>query len=244
MSKGECKTIWYRKPSSKNIIIHSFSAHPRKTEKSILGTMFTTAKNFTSDVQERANSTKLAQHIARTNGYPEKECTRKLGRFFQRRNLTTEDNSRIAFYLPFISDEMSKEVRDSADQEDHVGVVKIPQANLKTHLVRNRLCDVTPNCVICLFGKDGICIVSGVVYVITCQTCGHPHMCETGRPLRIRIEEQLDSMARSSLIGLFPYLEQFAKVIKFLSAATHSRSFSNAASFLGAIHVCLVTAVL
>ncbi|EYC43689.1 hypothetical protein Y032_0484g2317 [Ancylostoma ceylanicum] len=205
MSKGECKTKWYRKPSSKNILqlVHFLSAHPRKTKKSILGSMFTTAIKVTSDVQERAKSKKLAQHIAGTNGYPEKEWTRKSGRFPQRRNLTAEDNSKIAFYLLFISDEMSKEVRASlrkADLEDHVRVVEIPPANLKTQLVRNRLYDrlcITPNCVICPFGNDGDCTVSGVVYLITCQSCGDQYIGETGRPLCIRIKEHLDGMTRS-----------------------------------------------
>ena len=153
--------------------------------------MFTTAIRVTSDAQERASSIKLAQHIARINGYPEKEWPRKSGNFPQRRNLTEEDNSKIVFCLPFISDAMSKAVRASlrkADLEDHVRVVEIPPANLKTKLVRNRLYDrlcITPNCVICPFGKDGDCMVSGVVYLITCQACGDQYIGETGRPLCI-----------------------------------------------------------
>ncbi|EYB96817.1 hypothetical protein Y032_0146g2521 [Ancylostoma ceylanicum] len=100
---------------------------------------------------------------------------------------------------------MSKKVRASlrkADLEDHVRVVDIPPANLNTQLVRNRLYDrlcVTPNCVICPFGKDGDCMVSGVVYLITCQSCGDQYVGETGRPLCIRIKEHLDGMARSSM---------------------------------------------
>ncbi|EYC36984.1 hypothetical protein Y032_0838g2611 [Ancylostoma ceylanicum] len=96
-------------------------------------------------------------------------------------NTTNDDSlkivSKIAFCLPFISDEMSKKVKASlrkADLEDH-RVIDISPANLKTQLVRNRLYDrlcVTPNCVICTFGKDGDCMVSGVVYLITCQSCG------------------------------------------------------------------------
>ncbi|EYB90672.1 hypothetical protein Y032_0216g2377 [Ancylostoma ceylanicum] len=100
---------------------------------------------------------------------------------------------------------MSKKVRASlrkGDLEDHVRVVDIPPANLKTKLVRNRLYDrlfVTPNCVICPFGKDGDCMVSGVVYLITCQSCGDQYIGETGRPLCIRIKEHLDGMARSTM---------------------------------------------
>ncbi|EYB98482.1 hypothetical protein Y032_0131g1649 [Ancylostoma ceylanicum] len=116
-----------------------------------------------------------------------------------------EDNSKIAFCLPFISDEMSKAVRASlrkADLEDHVRVVEIPPANLKTQLVRNRLYDrlcITPNCVICPFGKEGDCMVSSVVYLITCQACGDQYIGETGRPLYIRVKEHLDGMTRSRI---------------------------------------------
>ncbi|EYC01487.1 hypothetical protein Y032_0107g3832 [Ancylostoma ceylanicum] len=123
----------------------------------------------------------------------------------QRTNRMAEDNSKIAFCLPFISDEMSKAVRASlrkADLEDHVRVVEIPPANLKTQLVRNRLYDrlcITPNCVICPFGKEGDCMVSGVVYLITCQACGDQYIGETGRPLCIRVKEHLDGMTRSRI---------------------------------------------
>ncbi|EYB85837.1 hypothetical protein Y032_0290g1552 [Ancylostoma ceylanicum] len=148
--------------------------------------MLTTAIKVTSDVQEQANSIKLTQHFACSNGYPEKTWTRKSGRFPQRGNLTAGDNSKIAFYLPFISVEMSKEASVSlrkADLEDHVRVVEIAPANLKTQLIRNRLYDrlcVTTNCVICPFGKDEDCMVSGVVYLITCQTCADQYIGETG----------------------------------------------------------------
>ncbi|EYC41748.1 hypothetical protein Y032_0558g3424 [Ancylostoma ceylanicum] len=100
---------------------------------------------------------------------------------------------------------MSKKVRASlrkAVLEDHVGVVEIPPANLKTQLVRSRLYGwlcVTPNCVIYPFGKDGDCMVSGVVYLITCKSCGDQYIGETERPLCIRIKEHLDGMTRSRI---------------------------------------------
>ncbi|EYB83279.1 hypothetical protein Y032_0338g2923 [Ancylostoma ceylanicum] len=40
-------------------------------------------------------------------------------------------------------------------------------------------------------------MVSGGVYLITCQSCGDQYIGETGRPLCIRIKEHLDAMTRS-----------------------------------------------
>ncbi|EYC02517.1 hypothetical protein Y032_0099g3160 [Ancylostoma ceylanicum] len=71
-----------------------------------------------------------------------------------------------------------------------------------TQLVRNRLYDrlcITPNCVICSFGKKGDCIASSVVYLITCQACGDQYIGETGRPLYIRVKEHLDGKTRSRI---------------------------------------------
>ncbi|EYB86874.1 hypothetical protein Y032_0272g947 [Ancylostoma ceylanicum] len=61
-----------------------------------------------------------------------------------------------------------------------------------------RLCR-TPNCVICSFGREEDCMVSSVVYLITCQACGNQYIGETGRPLCIRVKEDLDGMTRSRI---------------------------------------------
>ncbi|EYC00721.1 hypothetical protein Y032_0113g366 [Ancylostoma ceylanicum] len=42
-------------------------------------------------------------------------------------------------------------------------------------------------------------MVSDVVYLITCQSCGDQYIGETGRPLCIRIKEHLDGMTRSRI---------------------------------------------
>ncbi|KAK6735385.1 hypothetical protein RB195_018537 [Necator americanus] len=67
-SNGEWKTRWFRKPSSKNILVHCLSAHPWKTKKSVVKNMFRTAVRVTSDVQERIDAINLAQRIANSNG--------------------------------------------------------------------------------------------------------------------------------------------------------------------------------
>ncbi|KIH59788.1 hypothetical protein ANCDUO_09970 [Ancylostoma duodenale] len=86
---------------------------------------------------------------------------------------------------------MSNAVRKSLRKQglqDVVRVVDIPPTNLKKKLVRNRaydrLCN-TPGYVTCPNGRTGDCMMSGVIYLITCQSCGEEYIGETGRPLRI-----------------------------------------------------------
>ena len=83
-----------------------------------------------------------------------------------------------------------------------VRVVDVPPATLKQRLVRNRaydrLCE-TPGCVICPFGREGDCMTSGAVYLITCQSCGDTYVGETGRPLCIRIKEHMDGLNKSKI---------------------------------------------
>ncbi|EYB86196.1 hypothetical protein Y032_0283g1309 [Ancylostoma ceylanicum] len=111
----------------------------------------------------------------------------------------TDGSEKIPFCLPFISDEVSNAVRRSLRQaglQVDVRVVDIPPPNLKRHLVRNRAYD-RPGCVICPHDKDGDCMISGTIYLITCQACGDEYIGETGRPLCVRIKEHLDGLSKS-----------------------------------------------
>ncbi|EYC11772.1 hypothetical protein Y032_0049g1762 [Ancylostoma ceylanicum] len=200
LAHGEYKTRWYRKPSSKNILIHYLSAHPIKTKRSVIGNMYRTAVKLTSSTEERIWSVNMAHEIAKSNGYPIRECSPRLA---HRRSRLTDGSEKIPFCLPFISDEVSNAVRRSLRQgglQDDVRVVDIPPPNLKRHLVCNRAYDricTTPGCVICPHGKDGDCMISGTIYLVTCQACGDEYIGETGRPLCIRIKEHLDGLSKS-----------------------------------------------
>ena len=81
-----------------------------------------------------------------------------------------------------------------------VQVVEIPPASLKQQLIRNRGYDrycPTPQCVTCPSGREGDCMASGVIYLISCTSCGDEYIGETGRPLCSRVKEHLDGLKRS-----------------------------------------------
>ncbi|KAK6734614.1 hypothetical protein RB195_018044 [Necator americanus] len=203
LCRGNWKTKWYRKPSCKNILIHYQSAHPWRTKKSVIENMFKTAATVSSEAQGRIASINMANRIAQSNGYPAKVSHSNRSHATEQRCHRVEQATKIPFCLPFISDDMSNAVRASLRQaglQDSVRVVDIPPVNLKQQLVRNhaydRLCE-TPNCIVCPNGRQGDCVVSGVIYLITCQLCGAEYIGETGRSLCIRVKEHLDGLVKS-----------------------------------------------
>ncbi|KAK6764420.1 hypothetical protein RB195_024660 [Necator americanus] len=165
--------------------------------------MFRTAVRVTSYVQERIDAVNLAQRIATSNGYIV-DSPRRPGLIAQRDYAKMDDSRKISFCLPFITDYLSKAITTSLVRcglDDQVRVVEIPPTILKKQLVRNRMYDricLIQNCAICPFGKAGDCMVSGVVYLISCKTCGEQYIGETGRPLCVCIKQHLDGMKHSN----------------------------------------------
>ncbi|KAK6764997.1 hypothetical protein RB195_025075 [Necator americanus] len=165
--------------------------------------MFRTAVRVKSDVQERIDAINLAQRIANSNGHTG-NIGRRLDLGAQREYATVVETNKINFCLPFITNDLSKAMRASMVKcgvEELVRIVEIPPANLKKQLVQNRMYDRfchTPDCVTCPFGKEGDCMVSDVVYLISCKTCGDQYIGETGRPICVRIRERLKGMKQSN----------------------------------------------
>ncbi|EYC30490.1 hypothetical protein Y032_0005g2676 [Ancylostoma ceylanicum] len=60
---------WYRKESSKNIILHAKSAHPTAVKRAVIRNMFKTATEVCSGEEERQESKRLASGIMHENGY-------------------------------------------------------------------------------------------------------------------------------------------------------------------------------
>ncbi|EYB90256.1 hypothetical protein Y032_0222g2630 [Ancylostoma ceylanicum] len=203
LSNGVVRVKWYRKESSKNIIVHAASAHPTAVKRAVIRNMLKTATDVCSGEIERQESLKQAFDILHSNGYQTKpRKTRRL------RNVssTVERSDKLLLCLPFISDRISAAIRKClirAQLHDDVVLVNIPNDNIKRQLIRNRLYDrtcVVENCTICPYGKIGDCVKTGVIYEIECSVCHARYIGETGRPLYVRVNEHLASKKRESLI--------------------------------------------
>ena len=198
-----CTTFvkWYRKSSSKNILINARSAHPSAVKRSVLHNMFRTAEQICTGDEERTQSRQIALDIARLNGYDANHTRSRphnTGGHIQR-------NNKIPLCLPFISDQVSAAVQRSIKRallSDDIILVNIPGSNIKKKLVRNRLydryCRMEASCVVCPYGNIGDCAKVGIVYQLECLSCSATYIGETGRPLAVRIKEHLAGKRRSS----------------------------------------------
>ncbi|XGW33958.1 hypothetical protein V3C99_018027 [Haemonchus contortus] len=201
ISSGRYNVKWYRKGSSKNILLHSKSAHPEAVKRAVVRNMYRTATGVCTGEVEREESRKLASGIANLNGYGTKQ--RKSGS--KGHPLRNHENM-VHLRLPFISDKVSAEVRQCiarADLANDVVLINVPSDNIKRLLIRNRLYDracATDNCVICPFGRSGDCTQRGTVYQLQCSACGEIYIGETGRMLGIRVKEHLAGKRRGSLL--------------------------------------------
>ncbi|XGW05094.1 hypothetical protein V3C99_015904 [Haemonchus contortus] len=199
ISSGRYNVRWYRKSSSKNILLHSMSAHPEAVKRAVVRNMYRTAVGVCTGEVEREESRKLASEIAILNGYGTKQ--RKSGS--KGYSLINHENV-VHLQLPFISDEISAEIRRCiarADLANDVVLINVPTDNIKRLLIRNRLYDracTTINCVVCPFGRNGDCTQRGTVYQLQCSACDEIYIGETGRMLGIRVKEHLAGKRRGS----------------------------------------------
>ena len=204
LSNGSLRVKWFRKGSSKNILIHASSAHPTAVKRAVIRNMLKTATGVCTGDSERQESKALATQIALSNGYnvsPNRSVLR------HRRNPTSSPSScsKIPLCIPFISDRVSVAINQCivrAQLQNDVRLVNIPNDSMKKQLVRNRLYDtecILDECVICPYGKTGDCTKAGVVYRIECQTCHASYIGETGRMLGIRIKEHLAGKRRGTI---------------------------------------------
>ncbi|EYB97997.1 hypothetical protein Y032_0135g1939 [Ancylostoma ceylanicum] len=204
LSNNCIRVKWYRKAASKNILLHATSAHPSSVKRAVIRNMLRTANQVSSDDHERKESLRLAINIAEENGYSMGH--RRVKRHGSSNGLRT-NNKKIPLTLPFISDDVSTEIRRClarAQLHNDVILVNIPNDNIRKQLVRNRLYDkqcVSTECIVCPYGTTGDCSKTGVIYQIKCLSCDALYIGETGRVLSTRLKEHLASKRRGSLVS-------------------------------------------
>ena len=203
LANGAVHIKWYRKESSKNIILHATSAHPTAVKRAVIRNMFKTASSVCSGESERLESLEMARVIASNNGYSLQSKASK--RTYM--NASNQSRTRVPLCLPFICDKVTNAVKrciTQAQLDNDVVLVNLPQDNIKKQLVRNRLYDracTSQNCIVCTNGRSGDCSKSGVVYQLECRTCRAIYIGETGRPLFVRVNEHLASKRRQGLVS-------------------------------------------
>ncbi|KAK6743041.1 hypothetical protein RB195_010356 [Necator americanus] len=210
LHNGIASVKWYRKGSSKNILINAKSAHPNGMKKAVIRNMVKTATAVCTGDREREESLKLATSIASSNGY---------SRLRSNTQSRTTNNTvripregRIPLCIPFVSDSLTAAIHQTllrAQLQDDVVLVNIPNDSIKRQLVRNRFYDrqcVSEYCMVCPFGKAGDCASIEVIYQIECLTCNAIFIEETGTMLDVRIKEHLAGKRRgSSMTPLGPH---------------------------------------
>ncbi|EYC35109.1 hypothetical protein Y032_1148g3690 [Ancylostoma ceylanicum] len=204
LSNGIWTMKWYRKESSKNILINACSAHPTAIKRAVIRNMLRTASKVCTGDDERYESLKLASQIASSNGYSASHRSHR--HHFMNRNRNQNVN-KLSLCLPFFSDDVSAAFQKCifrALLQGKVVLVNIPNDNIRKQLVRNRLYDkqcISEHCIVCPHGKEGDCAKVGVIYQIECLDCNALYIGETSRALSVRVKEHLASKRRGSLVS-------------------------------------------
>uniref|UniRef100_A0A0K0DNU2 Reverse transcriptase domain-containing protein n=1 Tax=Angiostrongylus cantonensis TaxID=6313 RepID=A0A0K0DNU2_ANGCA len=127
-------TKWYRKPSTKNILVHYLSSHPSHTKRALVRNMFQMATSVCTGREQKEESRNLVREIAVSNGYetvaPRDRCRGKA----KPQNDSSSD-SEVPFILPFISNELSAAKSRCLRRTglvNSVRIVEIPPNTLKS----------------------------------------------------------------------------------------------------------------
>ncbi|KAK6761030.1 hypothetical protein RB195_022192 [Necator americanus] len=130
---------WYRKESSKNILINAKSAHPNIMKKAIIRNMVKTATAMCTGDREREESLKLATSIASSNGYSRLKSNTQSRTTNNTVRIPRE--GRIPLCIPFVSHSLTAAIHWTllrAQPQNDVVLVNIPNDSIKRQLVRSR----------------------------------------------------------------------------------------------------------
>ncbi|EYC13444.1 hypothetical protein Y032_0044g997 [Ancylostoma ceylanicum] len=183
---GTTDIRWYRKGSSKNIILHSRSVHPTYMKVNVVRNLIKTSERIAAGVSE---TDETIQRILYNNGYSSGEMTTW-------RPYSSPDG--LALVLPYLNEHLAKRVNAIVKRSRlPVRLIFQPPPTLKEILTSSRLyedgCD-EEGCRYCT--NQNICHLRGTVYLIKCSECGRRYIGESGRPLRKRLDEHRRAIER------------------------------------------------
>ncbi|EYC24834.1 hypothetical protein Y032_0013g2128 [Ancylostoma ceylanicum] len=189
ISHGTKQIMWYKKPQSRNIILHSRSAHPLYVKANMVRNLIRTKRRICNqdfpEVEE-----KVAQ-ILEENGYTKSEPTSWRPFFVP---------GGIPLVLPYVNEQNAKDVNRIVKAANlPIKLVFRPPPNLKSLLTSTRIYEERcgrNNCLYCTDKK--ICQLRGTVYLVTCEGCGRKYVGETARPLHKRLDEHMRALRNPS----------------------------------------------
>ncbi|EYC13387.1 hypothetical protein Y032_0044g961 [Ancylostoma ceylanicum] len=183
---GQIECSWYKKSASRNILVHSRSAHPIFVKANMV-------RNFLKTKEKLCTTTNSAVegHVSRIleeNGYhPE----------FPRTWLPHSNMDGLPLVLPYVGDASARRVNQAVKNSRlPVRLIFLPPPTLKDLLTSTRIYEskcLEANCRYCTEKK--ICELRGTVYMIICAGCGEKYIGETMRPLRRRLDEHRRALA-------------------------------------------------
>ncbi|EYC26545.1 hypothetical protein Y032_0010g1212 [Ancylostoma ceylanicum] len=184
--EGKKEIRWHKKESSKNIILHSRSAHPLHMKVNVVRNLKKTSERIST---EGSGSDGKIQSILFENGY----TTRTTGSW---RPYAAPDG--IPLILPFLNDSFSKRINMIVRKSGlPVRLVFQPPPTLKQKLTSSRVYEAECDLRQCHYCRDQrICHLRGTVYLITCSGCGQRYVGESERPLRKRLDEHRRALNR------------------------------------------------
>ena len=176
---------------------------------SVATEQFRRAKRNASTKQGRERGISKIENLLKQNGYPENAITRtkELSELSERRRNDRENKYDSILKVPFINDDLARDVRRAVRSYDKkIRVVFQRGLSLKDMLVSSSLnhpecprvisqrkkkrgwpCE----CRACDAGmKDGQCIAKDVIYTMSCSLCDADNVGETERCVRERFEER------------------------------------------------------
>ncbi|EYC09420.1 hypothetical protein Y032_0060g3105 [Ancylostoma ceylanicum] len=176
---GTTEIRWYKKQSSKNIILHSRSAHPTYMKANVVRNLVGTSERIAARNSETVDT---IERILFENGYIS-------GNMATWRPYSAPDG--IALVLPYLNERLAQQVNTIVKRSQlPVRLIFKPPPTLKELLTSSRVyenrCD-EEECRYCTDQK--ICKLRGTVYLIKCNGCGQRYVGESGRPLRKRLDE-------------------------------------------------------
>ncbi|EYC16654.1 hypothetical protein Y032_0033g2766 [Ancylostoma ceylanicum] len=163
ITNGQTEYLWYKKPSSSNILVHSRSAHPIHVKANVVRNLLKTKNKLctTADVTVENSVARILEE----NGYrsdPPKTW----------RPHSTKDG--MALVLPYVGDGPARKLSEAVkDSRLPIRLVFRPPPTLRDLLTSTRIYENRCPVVGCRYcSGEKICELRGTVYLLTCGGCG------------------------------------------------------------------------